>query len=101
MLLASVTCGRMTGNLSDDFHGLTKEDGYEAVVSGVPLKVVRSLKRRTLPPGVRNAIGCPPVPVRETCSLLGKTIKMASSSQKQVGTSDGSRCAEAVFQLVQ
>lgn len=80
MLLASVTCGRIPGNLSDDFHGLTKEDCCKAVVSSVPLKVVKNLLRQIRRPGGRNAIGCPPVPVRATFSVIGKTIKVVPPS---------------------
>jgi len=101
MLLASVTSGRMTENLPGEFHGLTKGLLSGARCPRVPPVIVKNLLRQIHRPGARNAIGCPPVPVHETLSVLGKTIKVVSSSQKQVGTSDGSRCAEAVFQVVQ
>jgi len=67
----------------------------------VPRVIVRILLRQIRHPGARNAIVCPPVQVHVTLSVLGKTIKVASSSQEQVGTRDGSRCAETVFQVVQ
>ena len=62
MLLASVTCGRMTGNLPDDFHRLTKEGCCNGTVSSVPPKVVKNLLRPIRRPAARRAIGSSPVP---------------------------------------